>query len=294
MQASTLLEQLKLTYPDSSMTTLRDWIKQGRVTIDGTVVKIPSTPIEENQEVELLTSGHRVERLSTCKILYEDSDLVVVDKKAGSLSVATDYQTNNTVHEELKTRYRPHRVFVIHRLDQGTSGVMIFARNQKAFDHLKKQLEKRTMHREYLAVVKGELESKQGTWRSFLYEDPSYQMRITNDPKKGEEAVTHYQVLASKSQFSVLHAKLETGKKNQIRVHCQHAGAPIVGDERYGGDMNAAKRLMLHAFFIDFVHPSSGKQMTFTSPIPRVFTYFVSPSQWLKPPMTVEIVNGKK
>lgn len=293
MEASALLDVLKTLYPDSSMTTLRDWIKKGRVTVDGLVVKIPSTPVAPKQKVELQAQAFRVEILSTCKILYEDNDLVVVEKKAGSLSVATKYQTENTVHEELKTRYKPNRVFVIHRLDQGTSGVMLFARNQKSFENLKKQLEKRTMHREYVAIVKGVVEEREGTWKSYLYEDPSYQVRTTDDPEEGEEAITHFKILASKNPFSVLHAKLETGKKNQIRVHCQEAGIPILGDERYGGDMKAAKRLMLHAFLLEFVHPSTGKKMSFNSSIPPSFTYFVSPTLWLRPPMTSEVKHGQ-
>lgn len=291
-----LLEALRLKYPDSTTTTLRDWIKQGRITVDRTIVKIPSQEVFPHQAIALLPPKRKIDDaiLPTCRILYEDPHIVIVDKKSGALSVETDKSTKSSVHSDLKERYYPNKVFVVHRLDQGTSGVMVFARTEQAFELLKNQLEKRTMHREYIAIVKGKPKESQGTWHTRVFEDKNFHVHVIQNPNEGEEAITHYEVLAHRNPYTVIRAKLETGKKNQIRVHCQHAGMPIVGDERYGGDMGSTKRLLLHAFSLELIHPINKKPLVFYSPIPRVFPYFVPAKYWLLPPMTLEPVHENK
>ncbi|MFA6915999.1 MAG: RluA family pseudouridine synthase [Parachlamydiales bacterium] len=286
----TLLDALIIKFPDCTKTTVRDWIKQGRIAVDKTVVKIPSQEVDSGQDISLLPPRRKIDDaiLPTCRIIFEDPHIVVVEKKSGSLSVETDKSSLSSVHSDLKQRYHPNKVFVVHRLDQGTSGLMVFARTQTAFTHLKGQLEKRSMHREYIAIVKGKPKEPVGTWHTRVFEDKNFHVHVIQNPNEGEEAITHYETLAYRNPYTVIRAKLETGKKNQIRVHCQHAGIPIVGDDRYGGDMGSTKRLLLHAYTLELDHPINRKKLVFYSPIPRVFPYFVPAKQWILPPMTLE------
>jgi 23S rRNA pseudouridine1911/1915/1917 synthase len=153
----------------------------------------------------------------------------------------------------------------VHRLDQGTSGVMLFVYNEKAQGHMKKQFEEHSIVRIYLGLIEGNLPSPSGTWESNLREDDAYFVRSS---PHGEKAITHYEVVAKRKKSSLVRFALETGKKNQIRVHTSEAGHPIVGDKKYGAKTNPYKRLCLHAHFLSFEHPATGKRLAFTSPLP--------------------------
>lgn len=267
MSKMTLIEALKALNPESSTTTLRSWISEGRVTVDGAIVRRASEPITPESKIEL---GQRRKPVNeTLPILYEDSHIVVIDKPAGLLSVKTAFETKKTAHALLKERFYPRKIYVIHRLDQDTSGVMLFALTEKAYHLLKDKFVRHDLDRVYLAVVEGAPSKEKGVWRSRLYEDKSYKVHITTDPRKGELAITHFKTLSTKKGKSLLEFKLETGKKNQIRVHCQEDGCPVFGDEKYGG--TKAKRLYLHSHKLILKHPITGDKMTFTSPAPKGF-----------------------
>lgn len=272
-QEMLLLDALSLMAKDSSKSTLRSWIKNGRVQVDGTVVKIASKPILKNQIITISPKEPPVE--GGIKIIYEDSHIVVIDKPAGLLSVSTAFQEEATAHAILKRKYRPKRIYVVHRLDQDTSGVMLFAFTEEALTNLKKTFEQHNIERHYAAIVEGHLEEEAGTWRSYLYEDPNYVVHETGDPVKGELAITHYTVIGKSKNHSWLDVKLETGKKNQIRAHCKSAGIPVVGDKKYGAKANPIKRLALHAWLLAFDHPITGKKMRFESPSPKSFEALV-------------------
>lgn len=264
-----LLEALVLLCPSSSKTTLRSWVKEGRVTIDGDTAANANVVIEKGQTVSV---GHRKRFLpGGITILYEDSDLVVIDKPAGLLSVATAFDKSQTAHAILKSHYRSRKVQVVHRLDQETSGVMLFAFSDAAFEKLKKDFEVHAIRRSYSAIVEGTLSPQSGTWKTLLYEDGNYVVHVTEDPTKGKEAITHYVVKSQNKRYSWLEVTLETGRKNQIRVHCQAAGHPIAGDKKYGASAQPIKRLCLHAHLLAFTHPVSHKAMEFISPPPDDF-----------------------
>lgn len=265
-------------------------MEQGRLHVDGKECRIASHQLVAKQSIALLPERERIKSRHGryASIVYEDSQLAVVDKRCGALSVATDHDSSHTVHNQLKDRYRPHPLYVIHRLDQATSGLMIFGRDIAAFQSLKEQLAAHTMERRYLAVVTGIPDPLSGTWRSYLYEDKGYYVHSSDNPHcGGEEAITHYRTIAHHGPYSILELSLATGKKNQIRVHCQRAALPIVGDEKYDGE-GGAPRLMLHAYLLTFVHPTTQESMTFTSPVPRCFCQKVPKTLWLKPPITLE------
>lgn len=270
-----LLEALALLFPNSSKTTLRSWIKDGRVQVAGNVLKNAQSDVFEGQEVLI---GSRKKFIGNLiPVIYEDSDLIVIDKPSGLLSVSTNFEKSDTAHGILKAHYRPRKVLVVHRLDQDTSGVMLFAFNEETCERLKKIFEAHDIERCYTAIVEGNLEVPKGKWQSRLFEDDQYVVHSTKDKSKGEEAITFFETTSHTKKYSWLNLKLETGKKNQIRVHCQEAGHPVVGDKKYGAHSSPIRRLCLHAHLLAFNHPISHRSMRFESPIPEDFYKVMRP-----------------
>lgn len=264
-----ILEALTQLSPQSSKNTLRSWIKEGRVQLDGVTLKNSSILVLKNQHITIAQRKKIVRH--SLPILYEDKDLVVINKPSGLLSVSTAFEKGETAHAILKGHYHPKKIFVVHRLDQDTSGVMVFALNQEACDRLKDLFEVHKIERAYTAIVEGQLLVPKGTWQSYQVEDSQYRVHETEDETQGRIAITHFQVLASTKHYSRLELKLETGRKNQIRVHCQSAGHSVVGDKKYGAQTNPVKRLCLHAHLLAFQHPFSKKNLRFESDVPAEF-----------------------
>lgn len=271
-QSTTLLEALTEAAPDSSRNTIRCWLRDGRVLLDGKAMNKPAFPVKEGQKIEV--SARKLKSEGPVKIIYEDSDLVVIDKPSGLLSVASNFETQKTAHAILKKRYRPKKVYVVHRLDQETSGVMAFALSEVAYNHLKSDLAQHKVSRVYYGIVEGHLKGE-GSWTSYLYEDKNYYVHASDNPEHGERAVTHYKAENYHDGQTLVRFELETGKKNQIRVHTQLAGHPIVGDIKYGSSRDRSDRLCLHAAELIFFHPVLKKQMTFSSPLPQTFLSLV-------------------
>lgn len=273
---STVLEALAVIQPDSSMTTLRSLLKEGRVSVDGKKVIKANIKLKEGQELDIKEKLRYVRGLN---ILYVDAHFVVVDKPAGLLSVSTDFETRRTVYAFLKEEFHPRKVYVVHRLDQETSGVMVFALSEPGLDRLKELFKKHDIERCYTALVEGRVKPAEGTWECYLWEDDYYRVHVTEDPDKGELAITNYRVTGNSRKLSRLDIRLHTGKKNQIRVHCSQAGHPVVGDEKYGADGDPISRLCLHASRLAFEHPFTGKKMVFESPVPEIFSRLVKEKQ---------------
>ncbi len=213
------------------------------------------------------------------ELLYEDRDFLVVDKPAGLLSVGTatnkfktaEYILNDYVRKgALKSQ---KRIFVVHRLDQWTSGAMIFAKSAEAELRLKARW-KDTV-KKYIAVVHGQLARKEGVITSYLAEDQAYDVYSTTDATQGKLARTAYKVLKETKRFTLLEINLLTGRKNQIRVHMADEGHPIVGDRKYGKGPDGYERLALHSRSISFQHPTSGEQLTFEAEVPNYFNKLV-------------------
>ncbi len=260
-QTQSLLELLRTGYPSSSNTTLRGWISGGRIEMDGKRISRANFLVKSGQCVRVGPRAKIVQ--GELKILYEDNDLVVIDKPEGLLSVATDFDQTRSAHSLLKRRFHRPRIYPVHRLDRETSGLLVFAYTESAREGLKKLFNEHAVIREYRAVVHGILPDLKGTFHSYLKEDASYFVRSVD---KGKLAITHYQVLKKKKNKTLLKLHLETGRKNQIRVHLSEAGFPIVGDSKYGIDK--ADRLYLHALELGFTHPVTKKSMHFYSPCP--------------------------
>ena len=237
------------------------------------------------------------------RIVYEDQYIIVIEKREGLLSMGTARGKDEiTAHSLLNNyirntaprrgRYAPQpRIFIVHRLDRETSGLMVFAKSEEVKRTLQDNWDEIVNERKYVAVVNGcyqqpqQAEPIQGTIRSWLKENSAYIVYSSPKNNGGQLAITHYKVLGSnpKTRKSLMELELETGRKNQIRVHMQEMGTPILGDKKYYGGIPAhleeskkARRLYLHAFTLNFIHPVTGKEMKFTTGIPKSFITTVS------------------
>ncbi|MGB2705946.1 MAG: RNA pseudouridine synthase [Candidatus Omnitrophota bacterium] len=219
-------------------------------------------------------------RLKGIEIIHEDRDILVVDKPPGLLTIATDKERVKTAYYILTDYVRKgcyksrNRIYIVHRLDKGTSGLLVFAKSEKAKFYLQNRWAK--TEKKYLAVVHGNLFRKEGTISSYLAENINHVMYSTPNTSRGKLSHTAYRVLKETKDFSLLEITLITGRKNQIRVHLADKGCPVVGDKKYGDAHDTHKRLALHAKSITFNHPFSGKQFTFDTKIPGWFNGLVS------------------
>ncbi len=264
-----LLARLQELYPDSSNATLRSWIKEERILVDGVPAKRSGDEVAEDTKITLVARAVRMPH--DLKILHQDHDFIAVEKPCGLLSVATNFETKKTVHAILKEYFRPKRVHVVHRLDQDTSGILIFALHEQMRDQLKVIFEKHEIDRQYEAIVEGNMMATKGRWESYLYEDAVYKVYSTKNPAGGEQAITLFERLCVLPGYTHLQLTLHTGKKNQIRVHCSDAGHPVAGDKKYGAQTDPAKRVLLHAHRLSFLHPLTKKRVSFESPMPEAF-----------------------
>ena len=216
-------------------------------------------------------------------ILYEDRDILVVDKASGLLTVSNEKVKDNTAYYLLNEYVRKgnqksrHRVFIVHRLDRDTSGVIVFSKNENAKRYLQEAWQ--GFQKKYYAVVHGTLPEKEGVITSYLAENRVHKMYSVADPRKGKLAKTAYRVLRESAKYSLLEIDLLTGRKNQIRVHLADKGCPVAGDKKYGRKEKGIKRLTLHAGSITIVHPYSKEKMTFTAKVPACFESLVKGSQ---------------
>lgn len=262
------LEALRKIYPDSSRRSLQTWLKRGRFRIDGKPITKENTLLTPGQVI-VSQETFKAPKVPGLKILYEDRHLIVIDKPSGLLSVPLDEETTKRhALGLLRQHCETDQIFAVHRIDRETSGILLFARGKDSEDRFDVLFEKHDILREYFAIVEGRLKENQGTWESKLLELPSYQVI---DSPEGKDAITHYQVIRRSTKYTYLKLLLETGRKHQIRVHCQMAGHPVVGDSRYGSVESPLKRLCLHACTLGFKHPFTQKPMRFTSPIPPIF-----------------------
>lgn len=217
-------------------------------------------------------------------ILYEDRDIIVVEKPSGLLTIGTDRDKTRTAHTILNEYVRRgdprsrNRVYIVHRLDRETSGILIFARSETAKIYLQEHWQE--TDKRYLTVVSGRLAEKAGTISSYLAENSALTVYSTPDPALGKLSHTEYTVLKEAKGFSLLEIRLLTGRKHQIRVHLSEKGHPVVGDRKYGKGNEVHGTLALHAGSISFTHPVSGKRLTFTTRIPDYFIRLVGSIEW--------------
>jgi 23S rRNA pseudouridine1911/1915/1917 synthase len=270
-----LIEALRRLRPGASQRTLRQMLKWGRVRVNGEVVRSATHEIGPEDTVEISREKIQAQLPPEISIIHEDSHIIVVRKSEGMLSVRTPREQQETVYAHLLKYLRAKspgaRPFVVHRLDRGASGVLVFAKTVAAQEKLKSLFAAHRIERKYIVVVEGSLQRKSGTIRSYLAQNIFHRVYSTDDRSKGKLAITHYTVLRQSPRYATLEVTLETGRKNQIRVHLASIGHPVAGDQEYGAKTDPIGRLALHAALLGFVHPFSGKKMEFSAPAPVSF-----------------------
>lgn len=267
--ATTLLDVLQARLPDSSKTTLRALLKNDRVRVNGSTERDAKRAIAPDDRVEIAGRTERID--SRVRILFEDADLIVIEKAEGLLTVPSEEVLYETA-ETILGKYVGGTVHHVHRLDRDTSGVLVFAKNTWIRDRLQELFAGHDVDRVYVAVVHGKLSERSGTFRSYLAENRNLRVRTVAGPAEGKEAITHYRTVASGRRYSMVELTLETGRRHQIRVHLAEAGHPVLGDTMYGkGREDDFGRLALHAKHLGFVHPRTGEKAAFTTELPRSF-----------------------
>lgn len=209
------------------------------------------------------------------KIIYEDKHIIVVEKATGILSMAAtakQFCVKTILDEYFARRHFKCTAHVVHRLDRDTSGLLIYAKSIEVERILEENWQNIVTDRRYIAVLSGKMEQEGGTVRSWLKDNKAYITYSSDTDNGGKYAITHYRRLQTNDQYSLVELKLETGRKNQIRVHMKDLGLPVIGDDKYGNGVNPIKRLALHAYRLRFIHPVTSELMDFETPFPTPFT----------------------
>ena len=259
-EETTLLPFLLREVTGKSRNTVKGLLTRRQVMVDGTVVTRFDAPLLPGQQVTLLPPEAAGAAELPFPVLYQDRDLIAVDKPAGLLSMGNEKERTRTayrmVSDYVKAREPGGRIFIVHRLDRDTSGVLVFAKNERM---------KRALQDHWEALV------QKGTVRSYLRETATHLVYSGPRGKEGREAVTHYRVLARGKGFSLVEVTIDTGRKNQIRVHMQDLGCLVAGDRQYGAQSDPMGRLALHAHVLRFTDPRSKKTLELKASLPLGF-----------------------
>jgi len=282
-----LLPFLSATWPEVKRTQMKLWLKHQSVLVNDRPVTQFNHPLVPGDVVALRTGKFatpKAELPGGLKIVYEDSAIVVIDKPAGLLSMATPAEPEKTAYAMLTDYFRRgqdqgrERVFIVHRLDRETSGLMLLAKTAEAKASLQTRWD--SFEKRYEAVCEGRMKEDAGTFESDLDESNPY--KVHTAPRASEltrHAVTHFRVIKRTPFRTLVELTLDTGRRHQIRVHLSQAGHPIIGDEKYGATSNPAKRLGLHAVALRFTHPVTKKDIRLTSPLPKELAQLFAPKK---------------
>jgi 23S rRNA pseudouridine1911/1915/1917 synthase len=269
----TLLEFLLEQYPDSPRTRIKKLLQSGTVKINNKPTTLHSYSLKSGDSVDFgMKTGVATKASLPYPVLYDDQEVIVIDKPAGIATSSVDGSANIqwTISEYLKDKSKGSvRTYVVHRLDKEVSGVLILAKSEKAMDAIKDRWDETEKH--YYALVEGSPENPEGTVTSWLTEDHTQKMHSGKETPNAKLSITHYSTIRNVDDNTLLDVKTDTGRKNQIRVHMSDIGCPIVGDWKYGASKEFIRRIRLHAYSISFPHPVTGKLVTVESPMPKGF-----------------------
>ncbi len=268
-----LLEFLFSCIAGKSRNNIKALLTHREVSVDGIVITQYDYNLRNGQIVSISNAGVRNRKqIGFPDIIFEDEDLIVIDKPPGLVSISNDIEKMNTafriVNDYVRQNKSVKRIFVVHRLDRDTSGVLLFAKNEAMKYALQDNWSELVKNREYVAIVEGIMKEQSGRIHSWLKQTKTLVMYSTENKADGLEAATNYEVINETNDYSMLKINLETGRKNQIRVHMKELGHCIVGDKKYGAKTNPLNRLGLHASKLEIVHPFSKKTLYFESPVP--------------------------
>ena len=270
-----LLEFLFEAMPDKSRTTVKSYLTKRRVQVNDLTTTQYNFPLRKGDRVTI-GSGRvaPAPKSQQLRIVYEDADIIVIDKRNGLLSIGTDKEQKRTAYyilsDYVKEQHPDNKIFVVHRLDRETSGLMMFAKSEKVQEQMQRGWHKLVLDRRYVAVIEGALPHAEGVIDAPLTQDRNHKMWVTR-PGEGEDATTYYTTLRRGKEYSLVDLRLVTGKKNQIRAHLEWKGTPIAGDKKYHAKTNPAGRVCLHAYKLSITHPTTGQELHFDTRIPKLF-----------------------
>jgi 23S rRNA pseudouridine1911/1915/1917 synthase len=272
VEQATLRARLHALYPDTSGRRLKQWLEGGRVRVNGAVVRRGDVAVTAADRVELGVPPPPPFP-APLKLVHEDDDLIVIDKPPGLLTIADAGERQHTAYRLVRDWVEArggHRIFIVHRLDRETSGLLVLAKTGEAKRALQAQFEARTPLRVYMARVEGVMREPEGTLRGRLAEDRGLRVRPTRDAGRGREAITRYRVVERYEDATLLELSLVTGRRGQIRAQLAALGHPVVGDRAHGSRRDPFRRVCLHATRLGFVH-RDGRRVVFESPPPAAF-----------------------
>lgn len=271
-----LLEFLYERVTNESRNNIKKYLSNRQVIVNGTCSTQFDFLVVKEDIVQIVKDPVNKESKAKVKldIIYEDDEIIAINKPSGLLSIESDNEKTNTAYRLLtdyvQQKDKKARVFVVHRIDKDTSGVLIVAKNEKIKNLLQKKWQDIVIKREYIAICEGVFKEKKGTVKSYLKSNTNNLMYSSND-KSGQFSVTHYNVLKDNGKYSMVDVCIDSGRKNQIRVHMGDLNHKVVGDEKYGPVSNPLNRLGLHAYVLEFTHPINNKKMKFKAKIPSSF-----------------------
>jgi 23S rRNA pseudouridine1911/1915/1917 synthase len=272
-----LITFLETSLPNKTRRTLLSMLTHRQISVDHKITTQYNHPLNSGQMV--IVNWNKVlqgSRHKGLKNVFEDASIVVVEKPYGLLSIATDKEKDRTAYrilsDQAKIIHPKNLIFIVHRLDRDVSGLMVFAKKKDIQQRLQEAWDKDVIERKYVAVVEGVVKEDQGTITSWLKENKAQIMYSSQTPDDGQKAVTHFKVLKRARNLSLIEVSLETGRKNQIRVHMKDIGHSIVGDVKYGANRKDLGRLGLHAMLLAFRHPVTGEKLRFETSIPDSFS----------------------
>lgn len=267
------MEFLVELYPDSPRTRIKKLLQSGTIRINDKPVTLYSYKLRPGDIVEInKQAGNAAKAGFPFPVLYEDNDIIVVDKPAGKPTSSTDgsLSIQEIVSEFLKSQSKGRfRAFVVHRLDKEVSGVLLFAKTHDAMETIKDGWKETEKH--YWALVEGVPQKSEDKIESWLLEDKSQKVHSVSERPEAKFSITHYSTVKQVKENTLLDIRTETGRKNQIRVHLSDIGCPIVGDRKYGASAEFKRRIRLHAYSLSFPHPADGRMITVGSPMPEGF-----------------------
>jgi 23S rRNA pseudouridine1911/1915/1917 synthase len=276
-EEASLLAYLLLALSDKSRSTVKSILSGRQVQVNDAVITQFDAPLHPGDRLKInMEKGVMAFSHPDLEIVHEDESIIVVNKRHGLLSVATGRERQKTAYYILTDYVRRahpwNRIFVLHRLDRETSGLMMFAKSEQLQEQMQRHWNEVVMSRKYVAVVEGTPAQASGRLTSHLQENKAMNVYSAED---GQLAITNYTLLKSNKQYAMLEMNLETGRKNQIRVHAAEMGHPVAGDTKYGARTNPINRLALHARELHFIHPVTRELMRFQTDIPRRFLLLV-------------------
>lgn len=261
-----LIEFLKKMFSNLSKNSVKSLLHNEKVFVNGNMTTKYNYELNIGDVVEI-----REKVAKNIDIIYEDKDIIVINKPSGLLTVATEKEKNKTAYhlvmEYLKKKNKNNRIFIIHRLDKDTSGIIMFAKNERAKHLYQDNWNDIVKKRCYYAVIDGKMENKEGMIKSYLKENGNMVYSVKD--RSGKLAITEYKVLKERKNISLLDINLKTGRKNQIRVHMKENKTPILGDLKYGEKSKLINRLALHAYKLELINPVTKKLLIFEASMPN-------------------------